>query len=182
MKSRISALMDGELDPGAAAEPLAALASEGEARQAWRLYHLIGDALRDTRILSGEFSQRLAERLAQEPTVLAPSALPQSTDRAPAPVLAAAASLAAVAMVGWLAFSPQEPPQPQVQVVSAPRPLAAAKPPATAVPAKEAVQVPLPSQARDYLLAHQGYSPRNSLQGMAPYARMVAGESGAPPR
>jgi hypothetical protein len=36
------------------------------------------------------------------------------------------------------------------------------------------VNVPLPSAANDYLLAHQGFSPRVSLQGMAPYVRTVA--------
>jgi hypothetical protein len=34
--------------------------------------------------------------------------------------------------------------------------------------------VPLPSSTPDYLLAHQGFSPRVSLQGMAPYARTVS--------
>jgi hypothetical protein len=34
--------------------------------------------------------------------------------------------------------------------------------------------VPLPTAANDYLLAHQGFSPRVSLQGMAPYVRTVA--------
>ena len=29
----------------------------------------------------------------------------------------------------------------------------------------------------DYLLAHQGFSPRGSLQGMAPYARTVSDQA-----
>ena len=32
----------------------------------------------------------------------------------------------------------------------------------------------MPSSANDYLLAHQGFSPRVSLQGMAPYVRTVS--------
>jgi negative regulator of sigma E activity len=36
MKSRISALMDGELDANELDEPLRALRDEGEAREAWR--------------------------------------------------------------------------------------------------------------------------------------------------
>jgi hypothetical protein len=31
-----------------------------------------------------------------------------------------------------------------------------------------------PPRAADYLLAHQAYSPRVTLQGMAPYVRMVS--------
>jgi hypothetical protein len=40
--------------------------------------------------------------------------------------------------------------------------------------ARRPAQVPLPSGADDYLLAHQGFSPRVSLQGMAPYVRTVS--------
>jgi hypothetical protein len=39
---------------------------------------------------------------------------------------------------------------------------------------KQPVIVPLPSATNDYLLAHQGFSPRASLQGMAPYVRTVS--------
>jgi hypothetical protein len=58
---------------------------------------------------------------------------------------------------------------PQPGVAPAPPPLAQTKP----VEAKP-VMVPLPTQANDYLLAHQGFSPRVSLQGMAPYVRTVS--------
>jgi hypothetical protein len=37
--------------------------------------------------------------------------------------------------------------------------------------------VPLPLATDDYLLAHQGYSPRNLLQGVAPYVRTVSGQA-----
>jgi hypothetical protein len=36
------------------------------------------------------------------------------------------------------------------------------------------VLIPLPSGTDDYLLAHQQFSPRVSLQGMAPYVRTVS--------
>jgi hypothetical protein len=45
--------------------------------------------------------------------------------------------------------------------------------------AAQTVQVSPPDSANDYLYAHQGYSPRNSLQGVAPYVRMVSSESRA---
>ena len=55
-------------------------------------------------------------------------------------------------------------------------------PQATAAPAAQAklqapVRVPLPSATDDYLLAHQGYSPRLTLQGVAPYIRTVSDEA-----
>ena len=72
MESRISALVDGELEQE---EVMAALASTQEhqgLQQDWMLYHLIGDSLRQTSPLSPDFNARFAEQLAKEPTVLAP--------------------------------------------------------------------------------------------------------------
>ncbi|MDQ5850318.1 MAG: anti-sigma 24 factor, partial [Pseudomonadota bacterium] len=80
--------------------------------------------------------------------------------------LPVAASAAAVALVAWLAFAP---PSPQQQVPQ----VAQAKPP---------VAVPLPSSANDYLLAHQGFSPRIWLQGVAPYVRTVSDQAPEPRR
>jgi len=167
MKDRISQLMDGELDDRAAAETIGGLARDGEALQAWRAYHLIGDAMRESRVLSAGFSARLAERLAAEATVLAPQrARPESRTWF---ALSAAASFAAVALVGWLAFAPQ--------AGIAPVPLARAPQPALEAQAAPAMA---PSAANDYLLAHQGFSPRVSIQGMAPYVRTVSEQSREP--
>ena len=139
MNDKISALMDGELDEKSAAELIDWLGRDGEALHAWRAYHLISDAMRDSCMLSDGFAARVA----------------------------------AVSLVGWLAFAPQRDAGPlQAQVAQVPaalapalRPDAGKKPPA---------MVPLPSGANDYLLAHQGFSPRASLQGMAPYVRTVS--------
>jgi sigma-E factor negative regulatory protein RseA len=158
MKEQISALMDGELEGHAADQAIDALRAEGEALETWRVYHLIADGMRDTRQLSSGFAARFSERLAAEPTVLAPGRLP---GRTPAQrfAFAAAASVTAVALVGWLAFGPQpQAPQPVAQVEGPVAP----------------ITVPLTNAANDYLLAHQGFSPRVSLQGMVPYVRTVA--------
>jgi sigma-E factor negative regulatory protein RseA len=162
MKERLSQLMDGELDDRSAAEVIESLGRDRYAVEAWRTYQLISDAMRDSRVLSADFTARVSARLAAEPTVLAPRAMRPEPRRWFA-VSAAAASLAAVGLVGWMALGPQP------GVSPAPAPVAQAKP-AEAKP----VMVPLPSQANDYLLAHQGFSPRVSLQGMAPYVRTVS--------
>lgn len=169
MKSKISALMDGELEDGEARGALDALLAEGDARDGWRRYHLIGDLMRESQPLSGGFAARVADRIAQEPTVLAPTRTPvraraQAT-RLPLWALSAAASLAAVALVGWVAFGPVDDAQQLVQA-----------PPQVIAP-QVVQQVAPPAGADDYLLAHQGYSPRNSLQGAAPYVRTVSGDA-----
>lgn len=163
MKDKLSALMDGELDDKSAAEVIRVLGADREAVRAWRTYSLISDAMRESRVLSEGFTARLGARLAAEPTVFAPRAHVQSfqTESKRWYALSAAASLAAVALVGWLAFAPQPgiaPPAPVAQAPAEPKPNI----------------VPLPRGANDYLLAHQGFSPRVSLQGMAPYVRTVS--------
>ena len=172
MKAKISALMDGELDGREAAGALESLRAEGEARDSWRAYHLISDAMRSTRPLSAGFAARVAARLAQEPTVLAPK---RGFDPRPLlgerrwQLLSAAASLAAIGFVSVAYFSQER---------QAAEPLAAA---GAARPA-ESVQVAPPEAAHDYLLAHQTYSPRISLQGVAPYVRTVSSDGRGPRR
>ena len=59
MKERVSVLMDGELDDKSAAAAIQSLASEREARDAWRSYHLIGDLMRGSAPLSEGFAARI---------------------------------------------------------------------------------------------------------------------------
>jgi sigma-E factor negative regulatory protein RseA len=148
MKDRISALMDGELGEREAADTIATLANDPQARDAWRTYHLIGDAMREGRSV-------VAPR---RPAANAPRW------RVALPAMAVAA---AVALVSWVAFAPLQQNQP------APPPIAEAKPPAI---------VPPPHAANDYLLAHQGFSPRVALQGMTAYVRTVSDPAEEPRR
>jgi hypothetical protein len=50
-----------------------------------------------------------------------------------------------------------------------------------ATPAAYVTQVAVPAGegAKDYLLAHQRYSPSNAMQGVAPYVRTVAEQRSA---
>jgi sigma-E factor negative regulatory protein RseA len=162
MKSKISALMDGELEGREAQGAIESLRGEGEAGETWRTYHLIGDSMRETRVLSAGFAQRVSAALEREPTVLAPRPRPILEQRR-WQILSAAASLAAVGFVS-LAFFSQEPAAPSAPVAAG-----------TAQQAEIAKVAP-PEAANDYLFAHQVYSPRNSLQGMAPYVRTVSSD------
>src|SRR5688572_10097796 len=107
MKDRISQLMDGELDDGSAASTIDALSRDAESRETWRTYQLISDAMRGSKLLSAGFSERVAARLASEPTVLAPRASPWQSEPRRWYALSAAASIAAVSLVGWMALGPQ---------------------------------------------------------------------------
>jgi sigma-E factor negative regulatory protein RseA len=133
---------------------------------AWACYHMIGDALRGSETICAGFSDRFAERFAAEPTVLAPQ-------RRAAPDVAtwawgAAATLAAVTVVGWTAMS-----------LVGETPAAVAK--AGEASAVRAARVRPSTVPADYLLAHQEYSPAATIQGGGPYMRAAVSQSGDRP-
>jgi len=171
MKADISALMDGELEAGELEAALAALREDGEALAAWRMYHLIGDALQGRRMLALGCVARVSARLAGEPTLI--GTLPADIVAPQRPrwfvPSALAASVAAVALVGWMALAPRSAEQLEV-AVGGHTPIAVPAP-------KPVVRQPLTAATRDYIFAHQAYSPRNSLQGVAPYVRSVSAEA-----
>lgn len=164
---QISALMDGEAGEQEAHQALLRLGDTAEVREAWDTYHLIGEVMR------GELAQRInvrgrvAEALAQEPTVLAPAKLRKT--RTPMTfALSAAASVSAVAVVGWMAFSTGNVVNPPAEIAKAPQAVV----PVTAEPRIESA--PSDGQMNEYLLAHQGVSPSTSLHGVAPYIRTIS--------
>lgn len=163
---KISALMDGEADGQEAHQAMLRLKDTGEARETWANYHLIGDVMRGDVLPGFDVSQRVAAAIAQEPTVMAP----QRSSRAGRPLtyaLSAAASVAAIAVVGWMAFSTGNVFSPAVEVARAPAP-------AVVQPEARLVSSPSDGQMNEYLLAHQGVSPSTSLQGVAPYVRTIS--------
>ena len=163
---KISALMDGELDEQRARQELARLKQRHELRETWDTFHLIGDALRGDALLSANVKHRVSERLAQEPTVLASRR--SAVGKIATYVLSAAASISAVALVGWVAIS--------ISTVSTPPEIARAPTPAPvrAAPAPQIASVPSEGSMNEYLLAHQGFSPSTAIQGVVPYIRSVS--------
>lgn len=160
MNENISRLMDGELDGVEFERCCEELKADG-AMQAWVCYHLIGDHLRGAQGLSPGFAARFAVALAAEPTVLAPNRRTQRTAQPATFAWAVAATLAAVTVVGWTAFSMVEvPPSVVAKAREATSVRAAQVKPATDLPA-------------DYLVAHQEYSPATAIQGGGSYLRAV---------
>jgi sigma-E factor negative regulatory protein RseA len=164
--------MDGEVDAQEFDRFCGDLKSPA-ALETWVCYHVIGDQLRGAHGVSTRFSARFGAALAAEPTVLAPpSAGPASRTRSTQVATAAwaiAATVAAVTVVGWTAFS---------MVDAPPTAVARAREAATV---RAAQAKPLPDLPADYLIAHQEYSPSSAIQGMGPYMRAVA-VTGSEPR
>lgn len=129
----LSALIDGELGADGVVRACASWRSDARSRQTWHAYHLIGDVLRSDDLAShpardADFLSRLRERLADEPVVLAPAALPvASTATATGARRAqrhwrAGAAVAAgfVAVAGVLVVTRSPAPQPATGLARAP--------------------------------------------------------------
>ncbi len=158
MSENISRLVDGDVD-AAELDAVCASLKSGEAMATWTCYHAIGDALRGEIAVTRDVRGAVASRLAGEPTVLAPRRSVPSTPASWA--WAAAATLAAVSVVGWTAYS---------LVDSTPAGLARMRDAGT----MQAAEVRPATVPTDLLFAHQEYAPSIMLQGVGPYLRDVA--------
>lgn len=200
-REQLSALVDGQLDSEEWA-PALQFASEDEGRSSWHLYHLVGDVLRSPELAhhaadSGEFLQRLQQRLAQEPvagrppqesleTVAAPATPVREAANAPWfhwKMLAGVASMAVVAVVGWNSWGSlqQGPSSSGVQLAAAPTapaPVQAA--PTVALAANAPSQVMLRDPRLDELLAaHKQFGATSALQMPAGFLRNATFEAPA---
>ncbi|MFN0314842.1 MAG: sigma-E factor negative regulatory protein [Burkholderiales bacterium] len=164
---KLSELMDGELDSHEASNYLGRIKSDPRLKENWELYHLVGDTIRKERVLASRISSAVSVRLAQEPTILSPRRLaPQLVVRY---ALSAAAGLAGVAVVAWVAFNTQP-----TNLAQAPRVEVAAQTQlATPMPVALASQE---AEVEDYLLAHQSVSSFRTMHGSLPYMRASAAD------
>jgi sigma-E factor negative regulatory protein RseA len=161
MKENLSAFIDNELDERTSEQILDRLHSDGDLRDEFALQVMIGDVLRGDTFFDARFTASVMSRLDDEPTVLAPGAF-RVQPEAKRLWMPAAAAVAGVALVSWLGLDFMPAPadvQPQLAVAPA------------VVPAQPAQNE---SPLRAYLVAHQGYSPTGSMQGVALYARGVS--------
>jgi sigma-E factor negative regulatory protein RseA len=165
MKTRISALMDGELESHEVAETLRTLRRSPEMRSEWCDCQLIGAALRRERGLGIDVTARVMAAIEAEPTIMAPKPGREIEWRRPA--LALAASAAGVAVVAWLALAPGRDPSPLLATVA---------PAVKRVPLVAQSQSQLQSTPRlqEYLVAHQAYAPAGAMVGGARNIRTVA--------
>jgi len=177
---RISALMDGELEPTGASGVVPDLKQRDELREAWATYHLIGDAMRGQACGECEVARAVTARLAAEPTVLAPRASTRSGPiRWALPSLAAAAAVATVTWMGMQAPMSGNDIQPAsfadanpATVVNTLHTLTEMVPTSGANGSSPAIQL-TNEEYQPYLMAHQPFSPSVAIQGPAPYVRTV---------
>lgn len=142
MTQELSSLMDGELDGPEAERIIRSCFGNEELKQKWQAYHVIGDALRGDTPCGAASTRRIMDALASEPTVLAPRRIAAAS--AGRIAFAAAASVATVAVVGWIGL--------QDRATSEAPVVASAAPAAT----QQAAPAVMPLQhVNEYLVAHR---------------------------
>lgn len=173
MKEKLSALIDAELDELEEWRVLDALATDPELRRTWGRYHLIRAAV--TRQLGtlapSDLPERVLVQLDTEPAVAA------SLRFWPlAGGFAAAASLAAVAILGLQAL--RGPTDPTAVTPLAVAPTSASAPAPTTEVASAAPVAPATANSEErlsrYLVGHNEFMPTAGMGSMLPYVRVVA--------
>ncbi len=135
MKEKISALMDGDLVLEDAEYLMTALKTNGEAAKSWDAYHLIGDVMRGSNLLTPGMTSRVMQEIAKQPVVIAPKVrFPGNTTN----LWSMVASVAAIFFVSLVIMHQQTQE-------------------AKNAPIEIAQNVP-----SEYLLAHQSMSPSNT--------------------
>lgn len=175
MKTQISALMDGELESHEVGAAFEALRRDSSLRDDWRDFHRVGEVLRSESDFNADISARVMAMLDSEPTVFVPAVArlaDVSAGHAPRmrhPAMALAASLAGVAIVGWVGFGDLGGADVMVQTPFA-RPVSLAQ--------INHVAAPSPTDStkslQAYVVAHQAHASANAFAGHTHYVRTVS--------
>ena len=163
----LSAHVDGELDEPQQRVILADLRNDVDAVQTWNTYHMIGEVLREKRVLHMDVAGRVAQALIREPTPLVPKArrLHAST---PARWLAVAAAVAVVALstrlLQWNDLSGSVAPVAQNTASAPPTQVVQANPALN--PPAQLAQAGNNSEAGAYVAMHHQWSPLSGFQAV----------------
>lgn len=147
MKEQLSALIDGEFDVENAQHLLIVAKSDGELKQSWDCYHLIGDVMRGEYIPASNMTSRIMALIEDEPTVISPQAAQHNIQQlksrtfASSKLWSVAASVAAVLFVGLIVLQNQQ----------------------AGVEGVEPVQIAESGVPSEYIAAHQAVSPNGTV-------------------
>lgn len=175
MSEEISALLDGELPEREGFEQIDLMNGNPEGLRVWETYGLIGDVLRGH--THAGCASRVCSRIAVEPVVV--STIYHSAQRWPSDnagqkwfVMSAAAVISAITFVAWVSL-PMMAGTNQDKIVRAPSSVETAR---TSIASGSSPDSTAAStqQVGGYIMAHQQFSPSNSIQGAATYVRLVS--------
>ena len=174
--SQLSALVDEELADAEMSLVLRRLSRDNDTQQRWERYHLISNVLQGhlPTALDTDFAVRLHQAIDDEP-------LPQPATRTapiwykkPVTGFAIAASVVLTAVFGLQLTQSDSALTPSNPVATVPT--TAITDPTSVValnPFANETSEPTEARLNSYLVSHNGYASRNSVNGMLPYVRMV---------
>ena len=196
-----SAFADGEVNDKEVNDALSAIYQNDELKERWQRYHLIGDALRKNLppTIHSDLSQRVAQAIENEPTILSPSTPSVSSKPEQVKVkkqkvgFAIAASVAMVGMVSFFVMDQQTKQMPTPQVAQQtqainPAPVVASTPATTpsvatrphvvlASDGSQAMVVdrlePQSPKLKSYVLEHEYSTSSTVRRGLPPAVRVV---------
>lgn len=174
----ISALFDGELEGHEVRSAIKMALTDNES---WQTYALIGDGLRGDCPDAPDMTAGVMGRLREEPVVLAPRNL--QPVRRQHPMLALAASVAGVAVVGWLvlAGNPQTPSRENQLAAVSPAPTFVRAPDKVArLEPRASDPVSVQGNMNEYLMAHHAQAVTVRLGDSTKQVRTVAMSSARP--
>ncbi len=148
MNEQISALMDGEVDLESSPHLYTYLRKSNEAADHWATWHLIGDAMRGDGVAQFGMQERIMRQLEAESAILAPRRRRILDGLRSVYVVPMAASVAAVAFVGWMVWQTQGGIAPQTNTLQP----------------SVAQNTISPEVLDGYMLAHREYAPSNGMQ------------------
>jgi sigma-E factor negative regulatory protein RseA len=177
MKEKLSALLDGELEPIELEQTVKQTVAEPQMRGAWGRYYLIRDVMRQQldSLAAPGLVDAVSSRLVSEPSILVPRRRSALRAKAVQMVagLAVAASVAAVAIVGVRWYSPDE---------EAPQLVAQSVQEADYVRGGatrwQAVSTDVEHDLNMYLVQHSEFTPTSSMNGVMSYVRFVGYDTG----
>jgi len=175
--SQLSAMVDEELADAEIALALRRLIRDDDWRGRWERYHLVSDALQGhvPAALDTRFAAHIRQAIADEPLTSVTRPLPSWYK--PVTGFALAASVVLVALFGLklnqsnVTFTPTA--SLAAHTPSPPPPASLPTPMASPTQLSDGVRKPAAARLNSYLVNHNGYASRNSVNSMLPYVRMV---------
>lgn len=167
LKEKLSLLLDDELDSQESLRLFQRIGTDPTVKAQWNRYSRISAAMRSGQVLMPDdgFADRISAALADEPTILAPAALPRKQPMRERFVTAAlAASLALVAVLVAKSFNEHSPVTGSNLLA-----MAGSMGPST-------TQAAVASEFQDYLVAHYGTAYLAGAQGMLPSVHLVSSD------
>lgn len=160
MKSKLSMLMDGELDHQEVAGVLEELKIDEGLREEWKNYHVIGDALRQSSQLSTSVDLNFNKPAKTKPLVLV-----SKPKYKPARIFAFSVAASVIAMVSAWALMYNQTYHPQQSIVAENSRSGSQKVvPVMGTSPASLVNYPT-MDMNDYLFVHREFSPGTGMQG-----------------